>query len=621
MEKIKSRRRLRPLKLGRRSKVFYVFDTETGTEDEQGNIQYLLSARPEHLIFGCVYGIDEHGKVYTRVLYSAKEFQEEFKKKRYRNKLVYAHNAEYDLSAVYGNIYLMDGNAIFNGKFISASNYVENPKWNTVHEKGCPTNEALPNQKCKNCSYDSRQEIPHAKFADSFNLMPAKVEKLGELLGMPKKQLGKGELKSHRKRIADDIEYCFRDCEIVYRSLEKMFSETEPSYTVGSHAVKVFRSQYLDNDIIVDGMADEFFAAMYGGRTEAFKIGECNASVYDINSAYPRAMKERLPDPSRLRITEKFTEIFNPDLGGMITATVEIPGWEPLPCLPVKHEGKLLFPTGTFTGTWVLHEFLYALKVMPMRVLSVQKIIVAPLVDSPFNGFIDTLYAKRIATKDEFLRYQYKLEMNNLYGKLVQRLRDEWKFFKREQEIFDYMRKEQLRRCEISKVVGGYFIRYDVDKIYSHTIPCWGAYITAYVRTKLHAFMLENLTHLLYCDTDSVFLSNELDINETFLGGWKREKKRVINIRTLKDYVYVDFNEKTNEWEEGRMLKGVKKSAEQLTKDADVWKFQRMVKTRESMRRKDNRPPGTFIEQIKLLSGDYTKRIVFPDGSTRPFNF
>lgn len=606
---------MRPLKLGRRSRTFYVFDTETGTVDKDGNIQYMLSARPEHLIFGCVYG-----EGYTRVLYSAKEFQDEFKKKRYKNKMVYAHNAEYDLSAVYDNIYLMDGNAIFNGKFISASSYVKNSKYFTKHSPSCKTNHIIDN-KCPNCLFDPREFLPNAKFVDSFNLMPAKVEKLGELLGLPKKELGNKDLKSHRKELPRDIEYCFRDCEIVYKSLIKMFEETEPSYTVGSHAVKSFRANFLKHDIVVDGLADEFFDAMYGGRTEAFKIGECDASVSDINSAYPWAMKNKLPDPSRLRISENMNDVWNETLGGMITATVEIPDWEPLPVLPVKYEGKLLFPVGMITGTWTFPEFRYAMKATSMRIINVNKIIVSPLIDSPFNDFIDTLYAKRLATNDEFLKYRYKLEMNNVYGKLVQRLREEWKFFKKESEIFDFMRKTKLRRCEISKVVGGFFIKYDVDKIYSHTIPCWGAYITAYVRVKLHEFMYQNLDTLLYCDTDSVFLSNELDINEKFLGGWKREKKKVINIRTLKDYVYIDYNEKTEKWEEGRMLKGVKKNSTQLTKDADVYSFKRMVKTRESMRRKEYLPPGTFIDQIKFLTGDYTKRHVFPDGTTKPFKF
>jgi len=44
-----------------------------------------------------------------------------------------------------------------------------------------------------------------------------------------------------------------------------------------------------------------------------------------------------------------------------------------------------------------------------------------------------------------------------------------------------------------------------------------------------------------------------------------------------------------------------------------------MIRTRESFRRKDMLPPGTFVEQLKLLTGDYSKRQVFKDGTTKPF--
>jgi hypothetical protein len=67
------------------------------------------------------------------------------------------------------------------------------------------------------------------------------------------------------------------------------------------------------------------------------------------------------------------------------------------------------------------------------------------------------------------------------------------------------------------------------------------------------------------------------------------------------------------------MLKGVKKDATQLDEEANVFKTKRMVKTRESFRRVDNLPPGTFIEQLKVLTGDYSKRHILKDGFTKPF--
>lgn len=231
--RVGKRRYLRPLTFGKKSKKFYVFDTETGISHKGGKIEYILSARPEHLIFGVVYGPDG----YYKVLSTPKEFKSEFKKKQYKNKIVYAHNAEYDLSAVYGNIYELDREAIFNGKFISCSNGV-------------------------------------CRFADSYNLLPTSVKKLGELLGLNKAQLGDANLVSHTKNLQNDINYCFRDCEIVYKSLEKIFEDVEPCYTIGSLALKIFRNKYLTKTIKINDHSDLFFNALYGGRTEAFRIGK-----------------------------------------------------------------------------------------------------------------------------------------------------------------------------------------------------------------------------------------------------------------------------------------------------------------------------------------------------------
>lgn len=565
------------MKLGRNSKTFYVFDTETGIIDKKGNIEYIFSARPQHLIFGVVYGANG----FKRVIHSADEFKKEFKKKRYKSKIVYAHNAEYDLSAVYGNIYELDPGAIFNGKFISCSN--------------------------GNC-----------RFADSYNLLPTSVKKLGELLGLSKKELGQN-LISSLKNLPQDIDYCKRDCEIVYKSLEKFFTGLEPCFTVGSLSLKTFRLKFLTKTIKVSEHSDKFFDALYGGRTEAFYIGKCKANVYDINSAYPRAMLNDLPNPTKLRV------VYNPDsemvrqvlrdYEGMISCKVHVNENEKLPVLPYKMDERLIFPTGIFTGSWTFPEFRYAMRVNKIKILEVSEIVFAPAIKSPFIPFIKFYWNERTKTLDAFLKYLFKLIMNNLYGKLIQRAREEYRYFKEEnrKEIREFMRKMKIRQCEIIEVNQGIFLRYKTNRIFSHTIACFGAYITAYVRVMLHKMMYKHLDKLKYCDTDSVFIQRKLNLNSTELGGWKLENKLITRVRALKDYVYIE-DEK-----EKQMLKGVKKDAIQLDPEANVFRFNRMIKTRESFRRVDNLPPGTFIDQIKVITGDYLKRIVNKDGTTRPF--
>lgn len=585
--RVTQRRYLRPLKFGRRSKEFYVFDTETGIQDKKGNIEYILSARPENLIFGVVYGPNG----FSKVIDSPEKFQREFKKRRYKNKLVYAHNAEYDLSAVYGNIYLLDREAIFNGKFISCTN--------------------------GNCY-----------FADSYNILPASVKKLGELLGLPKEQLGDSDLKSHISKIKKDIAYCYRDCEIVYKSLQKIFKDAEPCFTIGSLTLKIFRSKYLTRSIKVNQYSDNFFDCLYGGRTEAFKIGKVNANVYDINSAYVSVMENNyFPNPAKLRETTNVNlnniNYFLDKYEGMVYATVEVDVSETLPVLPYKYDNRLIFPCGEFRGAWTFMEMCYALKNSKTKIKQVSKIIYAPKIDSPFGEFSRSVWTNRLKAqkiKDVATDYIEKLFGNNLWGKLAQRAREEFRYCTSVKEAKEFMKKKKIRKGEILEVQDGFFLRYLNHRIFNHTIACWAAYVTGYVRTYLHSEMRKDKDKLVYCDTDSRFVEKVYHYTSgKKLGGWKKEEKKVTNLRTLKDYVYTYFDKEKNKEVEAQALKGIKKNSLQLDSEANAFLVERMIRTRESFRRVDSLPPGTFIKQMKTLTGDYLKRTVLKDGTTKPF--
>jgi hypothetical protein len=88
---------------------------------------------------------------------SVESFKKEFDNDIYKDKYVFAHNAEFDLTGIFGNIIKnVDRSAVFNGKFITA-NY-----------KGI-------------------------KFGDSMNIYPSSVKKIGEMLGSEKLENKKGK--------------------------------------------------------------------------------------------------------------------------------------------------------------------------------------------------------------------------------------------------------------------------------------------------------------------------------------------------------------------------------------------------------------------------------------------
>lgn len=584
MIRLKKNRYFRPLK-SLRQKDFYVYDTETGfyftDKDGTRKIKFELWARPETYIFGVLYGI-ENGKEFIKLFRSPDEAKKEFMKRKYKNKIIYAHNGEYDYTATYGNIYEVDSDAIFNGKFICATN------GNTM-------------------------------FGDSYNLLQTSVEKLGKLVGIPKQQLGENYTIT-RLQINDAINYCITDCKIVYVALTRIFEDAQPCLTIGSLSLKLFRHNFLDRVWDISNLSDEFFKAYYGGRTEAFYLGHTDANVFDINSAYPWAMRNAsFPNPETLQkksISKNDLNYYLDHYEGMVSCTIEYKKDMHIPVLPFRTPDKLLFPNGKFYGSWCFNEIRYALQYV--NIVSDCEIVYASRIESPFKEFIDYYYNLRDNTTDDFERYYYKLFMNNLYGKLVQRINEKYIFVTDQSRVKQLMNKHNSKWAELITVDGGYFLKMKLPESFtSHTIACWGAYITADVRILLHQTMQPIAKSVLYCDTDSTITTKAIpqQFIGSKLGQWKQETYKVKKINSLKDYEIIEPDGSVK-----RKLKGVKKDSERLPdtpKGEEVYLVKKMIKTKESYKRLDKLPPGVFFTMKKIISGDYDKRIVLKNGTTK----
>lgn len=207
-------------------KSFYVFDTETTK----------LEPMSKNFVFGVIYGYDGY-----KIIKSVADFKKEFKKKKYDNKIIFAHNAEFDLLTIFGNLFEnLDSKTVFNGNFIIAK---------------------------------------HGKitFADSLNVLLMGVAKIGEKLGLKKlgndKIHGEGLTKENMNQ--DDIDYCIRDCKIVYDALSKIYLQLGVvKITLASISLYDYRKFYLKDDLYYDEFVYDFFESYYGGRTEAFVVGK-----------------------------------------------------------------------------------------------------------------------------------------------------------------------------------------------------------------------------------------------------------------------------------------------------------------------------------------------------------
>lgn len=589
---------------------FYVFDLETGYR-KGTKIRWALEARPERFIFGVIYGYN-----YTRVIHSLDEFIETLKEPRFRKRKIFAHNAgRFDLLVLFGNIFDLDPNAIFNGKFISATNGV--------------------------CS-----------FADSVNIyVGASIKKIGQMIGYKKTGMDGGNYSesdwSKQKQKKKDIQGCIDDCIILWEALHRLFvSVGDIKITQASLAMTYYRRFEQPFHIDHNQHTKHFWNSYYGGRTEALKKGKTHANVIDVNSMYPWAMRNaKFPNPRNLRSeTDISIKKFNKYLQwyeGCVYATLHHNStW--LGFLPVKQEGKLLFPVGDLKGCWNFNEIRYALEKGAIEIKKIHEVVYSEPMDSPFVSFVDNLMAEKIkaeAENNEFERDRVKRLLNSLYGKFAQNIDEETIYIKDMEKQFhviqEYQRKGQfIRLIPFNKERNDAFLVTKAKAIdLSYAIPSFSSYITSYARVSLLDKLLAmEKNKPVYCDTDSIFYEiDSTDIkSEKHLGGWKKESKIVTWIGGLKNYKFIDpEKDNKNVWrvkgvpfDRGgttKIYKGFSEVEEVITvqqSGENEFTYYNLMQSKEALRRR--KKAGMLTKRIKKISGKYDKRKVLDNGETEP---
>lgn len=556
---------------------FFVLDTENGERDGD-KVKYNFT---KQFIFACIVGHN-----FEKTYFSKDELINDLKTNPlFKDKIIFAHNAEYDLTVIYDNIYTLDPEAIFNGKFICATN-------------------------------------GHCRFADSMNIfVGASVDKIGKLLGMPKHDIKY----DHWYPCIESfhINYCLQDCRIIYEALIRTFEfASDIKITQASLSMAYFRRFHLPFSIEHNDNTKYFWDSYFGGRTEAFKIGKTHSHVIDVNSMYPDRMKHEIfPNPKFLKLVygvkpKEFIKRYLYNYEGCVFAEVSHKKTT-FGFLPVKHDGKLLFPVGRFKGCWNFNEFRFALEQGAIKIISIEKVVYAPGMESPFVKFVDHLYHERFRLDNEFEIDRVKRFMNSLYGKFAQRVTEEHIYIENIEKQINIIHDYQRRNLFInfipfnSERLDGFLVIKTSRKVdTSFSIPSFASYITSGARVVLLTKLLElEKCRPVYCDTDSIFF----EINNGFestkkLGGWKLEDKTVTEIRGLKNYKYIDGGV------EKHRLKGVPKSATKISDN--TYEYFNLLKTKESLRR--DMDAGIRIKRTKVITGKYTKRIVLENGETKP---
>ena len=534
-----------------------------------------------------------------------------------RGSILFAHNLEFDLSKIFGNI-------------------INNPKGYALFSDSRLITYSYIIEKDKHKNYKLH-------FRDTFNLCPMSLSDIGEMLGYKKYETPEkfkvvnpnGYLYLNH----NDVEYCFRDCEIVIefikkiKSIYKTFSIKMRS-TYAANAKAIWQTTFLEEKQYVRDDLDEIFReAYYGGRCEVFvsRLEKSLLYYYDINSMYPYVMLMDMPDPATFKEIHNYnTFYFHKVLKryeGLAEITVEVPDSLHIPILPFRINHKLLFPAGKFRGKWCFPEIRLALK-KGYKITKIHQIIVGKRMKSPFTGYVNFFSDMKVkASKknkegkhnDPVMREFAKRMLNSLYGKFAQRnpLQDKYVY------IGDLKEEDIPDRTVCRLIAGTKVLEYqNVEKTRAkNTVVAWSAYITSYSKVHLYKFLNE---HSYYCDTDSVFMSEKLPevwVDDAEFGKMALEDTAIEHyFADPKKYAY------RSEEKFKIKMKGVPKnlfkkritSVEALDKPFILFVYDRPMKTKTSL--KKNKLPYSMIIEPKLLTRHVTPKRIFDDsGNSTPF--
>lgn len=531
--------------------------------------------------------------------YDKQEFIDEFKKAMYYgNTYVVATNLSFDLVGIY-----------FNQK-----------EWNSldiVMIGGRMIFANLTNRK--------RQRLT---FLDSLNYAPFSVELMGKILGLPKldspKALGKIP-KNEKERLELEI-YNKRDCEVTYKFmqfLDKGFSEAggKMKTTIASTALDIFRRRYLRRSVkkesaVLGFNVEQFiFESYFGGRTEVFKRGRIeNMKLYDINSLYPSAMLNEYPDPNTAVWNEQGTERNIKKYEGCTRVIMYCPKEMKYPLLPMRIEGKLIFPTGRIEGVFTHIEIRRALE-LGYELLKIQEQLIYKKTWYPFREYVNDLYEKRMKYKKEKNKMElvYKLLLNSLYGKFGQKNLTETVFFNKE-----FLTEEQIEKvhqnpnAEMTDDKNGVITEKKTCEE-SFVLPILCSYTTAHGRILLHKYLTECEGY--YCDTDSIVTDKEIE-ESTRLGGMKLEYDIEEGVLVKPKMYYL----KTKEGDEIVKLKGVPKkllyNGDKIRLNKEIFyhilkggnvEYQKFTKLKEGVKR--GILPNSIINMEKYITLTDNKRM------------
>lgn len=364
---------------------------------------------------------------------------------------------------------------------------------------------------------------------DSARLFTDSLRTLGAAFGLEKLDVDRGNLVA--LPIEETITYCLRDCEIVLRAVTEFqrFIRREGGEladTIAACGSRIARVRTVPPGAWGWSAETDQAGAQgyYGGRVERFRQESAGGSIFDVNSMYPWAMAAALP-----------TEFIGSGVGecpdsapfAVLDATVRVPRHArvgPLPHRPARGalKGRLVFPVGTWRGTWTRAELEAAARCVP----GVEWTTHAwwGWTGEPWlRELVQGWYQRRRQAPTVTEKYMLKLLLNSISGKLIERA--EYESITSIRRVADRAEADGLRVVYYPTEYGIWYGMRE-RKVGALRHGAAAAHVLSAARGRLLEAMtaFERVGRIDYCDTDSVMgIGVPDDVDPARLGAWKHE--------------------------------------------------------------------------------------------------
>jgi len=405
-------------------------------------------------------------------------------------------------------------------------------------------------------------------FCDTLNWFRTSLKELGKSIGfekldMPDETASKDEWNT----------YCKQDIKVMQKAIHSWLDFCDDNdlgvfkTTLPSQAMTAYRHRFMDIPLFCDDNEQALSLcreSYYGGRTECFYIGKLTDEFYllDVNSMYPYVMAAFDFPTSLYSVLGKtsISELIELSKKYFVIANITVN--TKFPKIPLRKDGKLVFPIGKFSTTVTQPELSYE------DIISVNKVVLYEK-SKIFKRYCEYFYElkEKYRHTNESWFLLSKLMLNSLYGKFGQR---GYNYENIGECDIDDFSVETVIDAETGEVFrersfGGIRQRLKQDGESQNSIPAIAAAVTSYARSYLLKLIIQaGEHHVYYCDTDSLVVDsigfqNLSDKIGDSLGKLKLEKEfRHLDIRALKDYTFDDK----------QRIKGVRKDAIVLSENS-----------------------------------------------------